>query len=69
MGLALSITEKGDAEFHAYFYHNREVKQEKGDIPMRPAALTNMPLIDEAWQYCRELLGSDVERRAPSPAL
>ena len=38
--------QKGDAEFHAYFYR-REVKQEEKDIPMRPAALTNMPLIDE----------------------
>ena len=38
--------QKGDAEFHAYFYL-RTVKQEEKDIPMRPAALTNMPLIDE----------------------
>ena len=38
--------QKGDAEFHAYFYRT-EVKQEEKDIPMRPAALTNMPLIDE----------------------
>ncbi len=36
----------GDAEFHAYFYR-LEAKQEEKDIPMRPAALTNMPLIDE----------------------
>ena len=33
-------------EFHAYFYRT-EQKQDNGDIPMRPAALTNMPLIDE----------------------
>ena len=40
-------TEKtGDAEFHAYFFR-AQVKQEEKDIPMRPAALTNMPLIDE----------------------
>ena len=40
-------TEKtGDTEFHAYFYRT-VVKQEEKDIPMRPAALTNMPLIDE----------------------
>lgn len=33
-------------EYHAYF--NRvEKKNEVEDIPMRPAALTNMPLIDE----------------------
>ena len=35
-----------DAEFHAWFYRT-EAKQEEKDIPMRPAALTNMPLIDE----------------------
>ncbi len=40
-------TEKtGDAEYHAYFYRTEETQGEK-DIPMRPAALTNMPLIDE----------------------
>ena len=38
--------QKGDAEFHAYFYRT-EVKREEKDIPMRPAALTNLPLIDE----------------------
>ena len=38
--------QKGDAEFHAYFYRVEE-KQEEKDIPMRPAALTNMPLIDK----------------------
>lgn len=36
----------GEAEYHAYFYR-QEVKHEDKDIPMRPAALTNMPLIDE----------------------
>jgi len=40
-------TEKtAEHEFHAYFYR-AEVKQEEKDIPMRPAALTNMPVIDE----------------------
>ena len=40
-------TEKaGDTEYHAFFYR-AAVKQEEKDIPMRPAALTNMPLIDE----------------------
>ena len=40
-------TEKsGDAEYHSYFYRT-EQKQGEKDIPMRPAALTNMPLIDE----------------------
>lgn len=37
---------KGNAEFHAYFYRIED-KQEETDIPMRPAALTNMPLVDE----------------------
>lgn len=32
--------------YHAYFYRTG-TKDETGDIPMRPAALTNMPLIDE----------------------
>ena len=41
------FTEKrGEAEYHAYFYR-RKVQDEEKDIPMRPAALTNMPLIDE----------------------
>lgn len=38
--------QKADAEYHAYFYRTC-VKKEDKDIPMRPAALTNMPLIDE----------------------
>lgn len=38
--------QKEDAEFHAYFYRSA-MKAEEKDIPMRPAALTNMPLIDE----------------------
>lgn len=33
-------------EFHAYFYRTA-IQQAGEDIPMRPAALTNMPLIDE----------------------
>ena len=40
------FTEEKEDGFHAYFYR-REVKQEEKDIPMRPAALTNMPLIDQ----------------------
>lgn len=32
-------------EFHAYFYRT-ERKEDDGSIPMRPAALTNFPLID-----------------------
>lgn len=33
-------------EFHAFFYRT-EKKQDTGEIPMRPAALTNFPVIDE----------------------
>ena len=33
-------------EYHAYFYRTERKQMEK-DIPMRPAALTNMPLIDD----------------------
>ena len=41
-------TEKvGENEFHAFFYRT-ELKQDNGEIPMRPAALTNFPIIDEA---------------------
>lgn len=36
----------GEHEYHAYFYRV-EVKKEEKNIPMRPVALTNMPLIDE----------------------
>jgi len=38
--------QRGDAEYHAWFYRTEVMREEK-DIPMRPAALTNMPLIDE----------------------
>ena len=42
-----SHTEKVDEhEYHAYFYR-LEVKKSTKDIPMRPVALTNMPIIDE----------------------
>ena len=46
LGFEHYTEQKGEAEFHAYFYRT-QVKQEEKDIPMRPAALTNMPLIDE----------------------
>ena len=46
LGFEHHTEQTGDAEFHAYFYR-KEVRQEEKDIPMRPAALTNMPLIDE----------------------
>lgn len=39
-------TEKAsDNEYHAYFYRV-EIKNESDGFPMRPVALTNMPLID-----------------------
>ncbi len=46
LGFEHYTEKKGEAEFHAYFYRVKEKKEEK-DIPMRPAALTNMPLIDK----------------------
>ena len=46
LGFEHHTEQKGNAEYHAYFYRT-EVKREEKDIPMRPAALTNMPLIDE----------------------
>ncbi len=46
LGFEHYTEQKGDAEFHAYFYRT-EQKTDNGDIPMRPAALTNMPLLDE----------------------
>ncbi len=38
--------QKEDGAFHVFFYRVK-VKEEEKDIPMRPIALTNMPLIDE----------------------
>ena len=46
LGYEYHTEQKGETEFHAYFYRTM-VKREEKDIPMRPAALTNMPLIDE----------------------
>lgn len=46
LGYEHHTEQTGDTEFHAYFYRAL-VKQKEKDIPMRPAALTNMPLIDE----------------------
>jgi len=46
LGFEYYTEKKAEGEYHAYFYRV-EVKQEEKDIPMRPAALTNMPLIDE----------------------
>lgn len=46
LGFEHHTEQKGEAEYHAYFYRMEKKTAEK-DIPMRPAALTNMPLIDE----------------------
>ncbi len=46
LGFEHHTEQAGDTEYHAYFFRTEE-KQEEKDIPMRPAALTNMPLIDE----------------------
>jgi len=46
LGFEHHTEQRGQAEYHALFYRAEE-KQEDKDIPMRPAALTNMPLIDE----------------------
>ena len=46
LGYEHHTEQTGDTEFHAYFYR-AAVKKEEKNIPMRPAALTNMPLIDE----------------------
>ena len=46
LGFEHHTEQTADAEFHVYFYRT-EVKEMSKDIPMRPAALTNMPLIDE----------------------
>lgn len=46
LGFEHHTQQVSDHEYHAYFKRN-EVKNEVEDIPMRPAALTNMPLIDE----------------------
>ncbi len=46
LGFERHTEQVGESEFHAYFYRT-QMKTEEKDIPMRPAALTNMPLIDE----------------------
>ncbi len=46
LGYERHTEQRGDAEFHVFFYRAK-VKEADKDIPMRPAALTNMPLIDE----------------------
>ena len=46
LGFEYYTEQTSENEFHAYFYRT-EQKKDTGDIPMRPAALTNMPLIDD----------------------
>ena len=46
LGFERHTEQVAEGEFHAYFYRT-VVRQPEKDIPMRPAALTNMPLIDE----------------------
>ena len=46
LGFEHFTEQTGDTEFHAYFYRVR-VSAESGSITMRPAALTNFPMIDE----------------------
>lgn len=46
LGYERHTEQMGEHEFHAYFYRT-EVKADNGSIPMRPAALTNFPLIDK----------------------
>ena len=68
LGFEHHTEEKGGAEYHAYFYRT-EMKTDGKDIPMRPAALTNMPLIDEKLGSIAvafwDLTWSDEKRHLP----
>ena len=68
LGFEHHTEQVADAEFHAWFYRT-EAKQEEKDIPMRPAALTNMPLIDEGLGKVAvefwDLTWNDERRRLP----
>ncbi len=46
LGFERHTEKKSDIEYHVFFYRT-EAKAPDKDIPMRPAALTNMPLIDD----------------------
>lgn len=46
LGFEHFTEQAGETEFHAYFYRVKK-GTESGNITMRPAALTNLPLIDE----------------------
>ncbi len=45
LGFERQTEKKYDSEYHVYFYRTR-MEEDKGNIPMRPAALTNFPMID-----------------------
>ncbi len=46
LGFERHTEKKAENEFHVYFYRTEE-KEDMGNIPMRPASITNFPLIDE----------------------
>lgn len=46
LGFEHHTEQKAEHEFHVWFYRT-QIKEDNGGIPMRPAALTNFPLIDE----------------------
>jgi len=46
LGYERHVEKAGDNEYHACFYRV-EQGEDQGDIPMRPAALTNFPMIDK----------------------
>ena len=46
MGFERHTEKVADNEYRAYFYRT-ENKEDNSGVPMKPAALTNMPLIDE----------------------
>jgi len=46
LGYERHVEKAADNEYHVYFFR-KEQGEDQGDIPMRPAALTNFPMIDE----------------------
>lgn len=46
LGFEHHTEQKAQHEFHVWFYRT-QMKEDTGTIPMRPAALTNFPLIDK----------------------
>ena len=46
LGFERHTEQTAENEFHAYFYRIA-IKEDDGTIPMRPASLTNFPMIDE----------------------